>query len=94
MRHIIRTTGSITLLSQGVLDAPTLTGLIALAYCALAQFAHGKPAVFGAVAIATITVRADQYLFAAANPAEFDAAEFQYLIRNVNEQGLLLSAWP
>lgn len=31
---------------------------------------------------------------AAANPAEFDAADFQYLIRTGNEQGLLLSAWP
>ena len=30
----------------------------------------------------------------AANPTEFDAADFQYLIRSGNEQGLLLSAWP
>lgn len=29
-----------------------------------------------------------------ANPTEFDNAEFQYLIRSGNEQGLLLSAWP
>lgn len=29
-----------------------------------------------------------------ANPTEFDSAEFQYLIRSGNEQGLLLSAWP
>jgi len=31
---------------------------------------------------------------AAANPTEFEAADFQYLIRSGNEQGLLLSAWP
>ena len=31
---------------------------------------------------------------AAADPTEFDAADFQYLIRSANEQGLLLSAWP
>lgn len=31
---------------------------------------------------------------AAANPEEFDGAEFSYLIRSGNEQGLLLSAWP
>ena len=31
---------------------------------------------------------------AAANPTEFDAADFQYLIRSASEQGLLLSAWP
>jgi len=31
---------------------------------------------------------------AAANPTEFDEADFQYLIRSANEQGLLLSAWP
>lgn len=30
----------------------------------------------------------------AANPTEFDSADFQYLIRSGNEQGLLLSAWP
>ncbi|MBH9554289.1 HI0074 family nucleotidyltransferase substrate-binding subunit [Inhella gelatinilytica] len=30
----------------------------------------------------------------AADPAEFDAADFQYLIRSANEQGLLRSAWP
>lgn len=30
----------------------------------------------------------------AADPTEFDAADFQYLIRSANEQGLLLSAWP
>lgn len=30
----------------------------------------------------------------AANPTEFDGADFQYLIRSGNEQGLLLSAWP
>lgn len=30
----------------------------------------------------------------AANPTEYDAADFQYLIRSGNEQGLLLSAWP
>jgi len=30
---------------------------------------------------------------AAANPTEFDGADFQYLIRSGNEQGLLLSAW-
>jgi hypothetical protein len=31
---------------------------------------------------------------AAANPTEFDEADFQYLIRSANEQGLLLGAWP
>lgn len=31
---------------------------------------------------------------ASANPAEFDVADFQYLIRSANEQGLLLGAWP
>ena len=31
---------------------------------------------------------------AAADPTEFDAADFQYLIRCASEQGLLLSAWP
>ena len=31
---------------------------------------------------------------AAANPTEFDEADFQYLIRTANEQGLLLGAWP
>lgn len=31
---------------------------------------------------------------AAANPSEFDAADFHYLIRSGNEQGLLLGAWP
>jgi len=31
---------------------------------------------------------------AAANPTEFDGADFQYLVRSGNEQGLLLSAWP
>ena len=31
---------------------------------------------------------------AAANPQEFDAADFQYLIRSGSEQGLLLSPWP
>ena len=31
---------------------------------------------------------------AAADPTEFDAADFQYLIRSANEQGLLLRAWP
>ena len=31
---------------------------------------------------------------ASANPAEFDEADFQYLIRTANEQGLLLGAWP
>lgn len=30
---------------------------------------------------------------ASANPTEFDGADFQYLIRSGNEQGLLLSAW-
>lgn len=30
----------------------------------------------------------------AASPTEFDVADFQYLIRSANEQGLLLSAWP
>lgn len=30
----------------------------------------------------------------AANPTEFDSADFQYLIRSGNEQGLLLSTWP
>lgn len=30
----------------------------------------------------------------AANPTEFDEADFQYLIRTANEQGLLLGAWP
>ena len=30
----------------------------------------------------------------AANPTEYNAADFQYLIRSGNEQGLLLSAWP
>jgi nucleotidyltransferase substrate binding protein (TIGR01987 family) len=36
-----------------------------------------------------------RYLEAAsANPTEFDGADFQYLIRSGNEQGLLLSAWP
>lgn len=30
----------------------------------------------------------------AANPLEFDAADFHYLIRSGNEQGLLRSAWP
>jgi len=30
----------------------------------------------------------------AANPAEFDTADFQYLIRTANEQGLLLGDWP
>ncbi len=36
-----------------------------------------------------------RYLEAAsANPTEFDNAEFQYLIRSGNEQGLLLGAWP
>lgn len=30
----------------------------------------------------------------AANPTEFDGADFQYLIRSGSEQGLLLSAWP
>ena len=29
----------------------------------------------------------------AADPTEFDDADFQYLIRSANEQGLLLSAW-
>ena len=31
---------------------------------------------------------------AAANPGEFDAADFNYLVRSGNEQGLLLGAWP
>lgn len=31
---------------------------------------------------------------AAINPTEFDGADFLYLIRSGNEQGLLLSAWP
>ena len=31
---------------------------------------------------------------ASANPAEFDEADFQFLIRTANEQGLLLGAWP
>ena len=31
---------------------------------------------------------------AAANPTEFDEADFQYLIRSANERGLLLGAWP
>jgi len=31
---------------------------------------------------------------AAANPQAYDAADFQYLIRSANEQGLLLSDWP
>lgn len=31
---------------------------------------------------------------AAANPAEYDAADFQFLIRSGNEQGLLRSDWP
>ena len=31
---------------------------------------------------------------APANPVEFDEADFQYLIRTANEQGLLLGAWP
>jgi nucleotidyltransferase substrate binding protein (TIGR01987 family) len=36
-----------------------------------------------------------RYLEAAsANPTEFDNAEFQYLIRSGNEQGLLLGTWP
>ena len=30
----------------------------------------------------------------AANPTEFDEADFQYLIRSANEQNLLLGAWP
>lgn len=30
----------------------------------------------------------------AANPTEFDEADFQYLIRSGNERGLLLGAWP
>jgi len=29
-----------------------------------------------------------------ANPAEFDKADFQYLIRTANERGLLLGDWP
>jgi nucleotidyltransferase substrate binding protein (TIGR01987 family) len=28
------------------------------------------------------------------SPGEYDAADFQYLIRSANEQGLLLSDWP
>lgn len=36
-----------------------------------------------------------RYLEAAsANPTEFDNAEFQYLIRSGNEQGLLSGTWP
>ncbi len=31
---------------------------------------------------------------AAANPTEFDGADFQYLIRTGCEQGLLLGDWP
>ena len=31
---------------------------------------------------------------ASANPTEFDTADFQYLIRSGNEQGLLLGDWP
>lgn len=31
---------------------------------------------------------------AAANPTEYDEADFQYLIRSGSEQGLLLNAWP
>jgi nucleotidyltransferase substrate binding protein (TIGR01987 family) len=31
---------------------------------------------------------------AAANPTEFDEADFQYLIRTANEHGLLFGAWP
>ena len=30
----------------------------------------------------------------AANPHTYDAADFQYLIRSANEQGLLRSDWP
>ena len=30
----------------------------------------------------------------AANPQAYDAADFQYLIRSANEQGLLRSDWP
>lgn len=30
----------------------------------------------------------------AANPEEYDQADFQYLIRSGSEQGLLLSPWP
>ena len=30
----------------------------------------------------------------AANPVEFDQANFHYLIRSANEQGLLLGDWP
>ena len=30
---------------------------------------------------------------ASANPTEFDTADFQYLIRSGNEQGLLLGDW-
>jgi len=29
----------------------------------------------------------------AANPEEYDKADFQYLIRSANEQGLLLGSW-
>ena len=36
-----------------------------------------------------------RYLEAAsASPGEFDKADFPYLIRSANEQGLLLSDWP
>lgn len=31
---------------------------------------------------------------AAASPQAYDTADFQYLIRSANEQGLLLSDWP
>jgi nucleotidyltransferase substrate binding protein (TIGR01987 family) len=31
---------------------------------------------------------------ASASPGEFDKADFPYLIRSANEQGLLLSDWP
>jgi len=30
----------------------------------------------------------------AANPHAYDAADFQYLVRSANEQGLLRSDWP
>lgn len=30
----------------------------------------------------------------AASPGEYDAADFQYLVRSGNEQGLLLGDWP
>jgi nucleotidyltransferase substrate binding protein (TIGR01987 family) len=30
----------------------------------------------------------------AANPQAYDAADFQYLVRSANEQGLLRSDWP